>query len=75
MRHAAYQRSDRVEIASEDDGLAELRIHGYHSAPAAPGEPDVPIRTVRVAIPPGATPRLSVKGSGTVFRPLVPRPS
>jgi hypothetical protein len=64
-----------VESVAHEDGYAEVRIRGFRTHEAGLGAPDVPTRTVLVAIPPGVTPRLSVRLTGSRgFHRLLPRP-
>jgi hypothetical protein len=65
-----------LEQTTPVDGYSELRLRGFETHGAAAGAPDVPTRTVLVAIPPGVTPRLTVISTGAPqFRALLPRPA
>ncbi len=56
-----------------EDPFVDIRIEGFRARSSTTGAPDVPTRTVLVAIPPGATPRLSVRRIGE-RRQLAHRP-
>jgi hypothetical protein len=63
-------------LVAHDELYTELRIAGFEKHAARPGTPDVPTRTVLVAIPPGATPRLSFERRGSQqFHQVLPRPA
>ncbi len=69
-------RTPPVEALAHEAGFAEIRIRGFDRRDAPAGAPDVPVRTVLVAIPPGATPRLALRLSGSRgFRAWIPRPA
>ena len=64
-----------VEFRPQEDGFTELNVEGFHTRLSEVGAPDVPSRVVLVAIPPGATPRLSVRPTGKgIERAFTPRP-
>ena len=64
-----------VETVEQEDGFTELRLEGFGTYQALVGEPDIPTRTILVAIPAGAVPRLEARPVGaTSFRALLPRP-
>ena len=63
-----------VETVQGPDGTV-LSVTGFGSRSALPGAPDLPFKTVMVAIPPGTTPRLEYSVGSTDFRPdWRPRP-
>ncbi len=65
-------------LSNLPDGSTQVRIDGFAGRQSRPGVPDLPFSVVRVAIPPGVTPRLVLEGvledrmAGTIPRP-VPR--
>jgi len=64
-----------IEALPADDGFVDLRVEGFDTRSRIEGAPDVPTRTVLVALPPGASPRLSVRVVGSpARRALRPRP-
>ncbi len=57
------------------DGTTTIRIEGFATQERRPGAPDVPTKTVLIAIPDGAVPRLEIGPSTEVAHPgLIPRP-
>lgn len=85
LPHAADGDADRsFHLRSETpalvaipagDGFFDVRLEGYRPLDGPPGTPDLPVRTVLIALPPGATPRLEVHADGPLERrPAIPRP-
>ena len=59
-----------------DDGYVQVEIEGFDSTERRPGAPDVPTRTVWIAIPPDAEPTLDVRvdpAKESVLPGIVPR--
>lgn len=70
-------RVDRptLESVEQGDGTLELRMAGFRTSEGAPGAPDIPVKTVLVAIPPDAEPRLELRVIGRATRQArLPRP-
>ncbi len=58
-----------------ESGFRHISIAGFGTVERRPGAPDVPIKTVLVAIPPGSVPRLTVRALDEhVMGGIVPRP-
>ena len=49
-------------LSNLPDGFTQVRIDGFAGRQSRPGVPDLPFSVVRVAIPPGVTPRLVLQG-------------
>jgi hypothetical protein len=64
------------QLLPEGRGLVRVEIEGFDTRARRPGVPDVPWRTLLVAIPEGAEPRLEIaEPQGEVLRlPAVPLP-
>lgn len=56
------------------DGFSDVKIEGFPARGRRTGAPDLPTKTVLVAIPEGATPRLEVRTLGAQGRAALPRP-
>lgn len=65
-----------VRLEAGEDGRQRVAIDGFDTHPRRPGTPDVPWKTVLVAIPPGSEPRLGVTAPGAVetIAAVVPQP-
>jgi len=64
-----------VQIISAEQGFVTIEAEGFNSRHSALGAPDLPTRTVLVAIPPRAEPRLSVRLTGRrTFHAVRPLP-
>ena len=62
-------------LSNLPDGSTQVRIDGFAGRQSRPGVPDLPFSVVRVAIPPGATPRLMIKNVVEDRMPrTIPRP-
>jgi|GEM_PF-2155312 len=64
-----------VRIESRGQGFVQIEMEGYESRRSELGAPDLPTRTILVAIPPGAKPWLETAPAGRrSFRPVRPAP-
>src|SRR5262245_25461835 len=64
-----------LHIDRTPDGTAGVAVSGFARLRSAPGSPELPATVVRVAIPSGAVPILSVRsGDEDIYRGVVPRP-
>jgi len=76
----ASQFAFRVEVPApalvrQPDGTVDIEIEGFGTRERRPGAPDVPTRTLLIAIPPDAVPRLEVRSLGeSRLLPFRPRP-
>ncbi len=62
-------------LTEDGDGFVKVEVEGLGARDGLAGRPDIPTRSVLVAIPPGAVPRLTVETGVPVFRSgIVPRP-
>ncbi|HKQ62702.1 MAG TPA: C25 family cysteine peptidase [Candidatus Polarisedimenticolaceae bacterium] len=64
-----------LEVSPPSDGYNEVRLRSFASRSRRAGAPDLPERTVLVAIPPGTEPRLEFRVvAERLQRGVVPRP-
>jgi hypothetical protein len=64
-----------VALVEIPDGFQAVTVRGFETRERRVGAPDLPLKTVLVAIPPGAVPRLEVRSAGDEIRPGIrPRP-
>jgi hypothetical protein len=62
-------------IVADDAEGARVHLNGFATRERGTGAPDIPTKTILVAIPPGVEPRLEVSATGDSFRPgVVPAP-
>lgn len=74
-RFAFHVETPEALLTAAPDGLFAVEIEGFDTHPRRPGTPDVPWRTVLVALPPEGEPQLEVVGVGSERRlRTVPRP-
>jgi len=59
------------EVSSLADGSFYVRIPGFNTLPRRVGAPDIPTKTLLVAIPPDAEPTLEVRGGPISQRPTL----
>ncbi len=62
-------------LTEDSDGFVTVEVDGLGAVAGVAGRPDIPTRSVLVAIPPGASPRLTFERGASIFRGgIVPKP-
>jgi hypothetical protein len=65
-----------VRVSPSPEGGSRILLDGYVVPPTAAGRPELPLKTFRVALPPGATPRLEIRSlAEDLLRGVKPRPA
>ncbi len=67
-------RTPALEVVESADGFHKIKLVGFGTPERRSGAPDIPTKTVLVAIPPDASPRLEVRPLGERLLPGI-RPS